>query len=262
MSKPGRKHLTYTDRQKLFRKTPRNIRGYDNELTSTYQPLIESFTLDDYRLYEKLMHAYKRVDSMAAYCKNREIQGPVLELSTIRSQDLRLHQRLLQVLRHRWTDIWEVKQNAINEDSEKFWIKMASGIQRRCVTEDIELHSEWAGAEGRLLLVQFLKNQYEQQLGKCAVSKEDMALTVGTKKKNGSKCSPDRKNSNKGYTPDNIWFVTWWVNSMKMDMPMITFWKRIDTLTEARKINSQKYINKKRYGQNLTKELNETSNKV
>ena len=53
--------------------------------------------------------------------------------------------------------------------------------------------------------------------------------------------------SNKGYTPSNLWFVTWWVNSMKMDMPMITFWKRVDTLAESRKTRKEEYANKARY---------------
>jgi hypothetical protein len=74
-----------------------------------------------------------------------------------------------------------------------------------------------------------------------------MTLTTGTRRTNGNKCSPDRKNSNKGYTPSNLWFVTWWVNSMKMDMPMITFWKRVDTLAESRKTRKEDYANRSRY---------------
>jgi hypothetical protein len=61
-----------------------------------------------------------------------------------------------------------------------------------------------------------------------------MTLKIGEIKKNPDKCSPDRKNSNKGYEPTNLWLVTWWANKMKMDVPMITFWKRIDILAQVR----------------------------
>jgi hypothetical protein len=100
--------------------------------------------------------------------------------------------------------------------------------------EKIELYREWRGTDGRLKMITFFKKLYENQKGRCAVSNQPMTLTVGTRVKNSNKCSPDRKNSNKGYSPDNIWFVVWWVNAMKMDMPMITFWKRVDILAESR----------------------------
>lgn len=234
MAVVGRKQLSYAERKKLFRRTPRPVRSYTNGLTAQYQPLIESFDQETYQLYEKLLHAYKRVQSMLNYCKNRNIQGPVLELATIRSNDLKLHQRIVQVLRHRWTDIWATKVDAINNSADKFWFKMAAGIQRRSKEENIELYPEWHGPEGREKLIEFLSQLYEKQKGICAISKTEMTLTVGTRTKNTSKCSPDRKNSNKGYTPDNIWFVAWWANAMKMDMPMIKFWERVSILAKAR----------------------------
>jgi hypothetical protein len=234
MATVGRKQLTYHQRQQLFRKTPRSVSLYGNSLTENYQKLIESFTADDFRLYEKLMHTYKRRDAMMNHCHAQNMHGPVLELATIRSVDLLLHQKLLQVLRHRWTNLYEQRKDAINQDSNKFWFLMASGIQRRSKDENIELYSDWQGPQGREKLIEFLKDRYEKQHGICAVSNEPMTLTIGNKVKNANKCSPDRKNSNNGYTPDNIWFVAWWVNGMKMDMSLITFWKRIKTLYEAR----------------------------
>jgi hypothetical protein len=234
MAKAGRTQLTYNQRQKLFRKTPRNVRSYGNSLTENYQQLIESFTVDDFRLYEKLMHTYKRTDAMMNYCHNQTVQGPVLELSSIRSRDLKVHQKLLQVLRYKWTNLQEQKTKAINQDANKFWFLMSGQIQRRSKDENIELYSEWQGPQGREKLIEFLKDRYEKQNGICAVSNESMSLTIGPKSKNANKCSPDRKNSNNGYTPDNIWFVAWWVNAMKMDMSLITFWKRVATLYEAR----------------------------
>ena len=234
MATVGRKQLTYNQRQKLFRKTPRDVRTHANSLTEIYQQLIESFTVDDYRLYEKLMHAYKRTDAMMNYCYNQKVQGPVLELATIRSVDLKVHQKLLQTLRYLWTDLQEQKTNAVNQDANKFWFLMSGQIQRRCRDGSLELYPEWEGSQGREKLMEFLKDRFEKQNGICSISNELMTLTIGTKSTNSNKCSPDRKNSNKGYTPDNIWFVTWWVNAMKSDMSLITFRKRIKTLYEAR----------------------------
>jgi len=235
MAKLGRKQLTYIERSKLFRKTPRVIREYQGGTLLDYEDLITSFTKDDYQHYEKILHAYKRVDAMLKYCANRNVQGPVLALANIRKEDIRKHQKIVQVLRHRWTNIWEVKQKNINQDAEKFWLEMARRIQRRCKEEEMELYSDWQGPDGLPKMVSFFKELYEKQEGRCCISNEPITLTVGIRSKNANKCSPDRKNSNKGYTPDNIWFVAWWVNSMKLDMPMITFWKRISTLAEARK---------------------------
>lgn len=230
----GRRQLTYHQRQQLFRDTPRNVRSKSCSMNENYQTLIESFKKDDYQSYEKLLTAHKRVDTMLKHCSMQTVQGPMLELATIRSQDLGLHQKLVQVLRHRWTDKPEMIKKSINRDADKFWIKMASSIQRRCVAKGYQTPPEWVDNNGRENLIEFLKNQYQKQQGKCAISKETMTLTVGKRRTNRNKCSPDRKNSNKGYTPDNIWLVTWWVNNMKMDMPMNMFWQKISVLAVAK----------------------------
>ena len=247
MAVVGRKQLTYLERRKLFRSKPREIRFYDSELVNAYLPLIESFTKDDYQTYEKLIHGYKRVAPMLRYCDHRNIQGPVLDLAKIRSEDQKTHQKLIQILRNRWTDIYEKKLKAINSDKSKFWFLMAGAIQRRCKNEGIELYPEWQGPDGRENLIDFLINQFEKQKGLCAISRDTMTLVVGNRHNNGNKCSPDRKNSNIGYQPDNLWLVTWWANNMKMDMPLITFWKRVDMLAESRKSRNEEYANRPRY---------------
>lgn len=231
MAVVGRKQMTYLERSKLFRNTPNDVRVYSTGITDEYGTLIESFSKADYQLYEKLMHAYKRVDPMLRYCQLRNVQGPVLTLAQIRKQDLKLHQKLIQVLRHRWTKIAQVRINAINTDADKFWFSMAGGIQSRCRDYDYELDPAWTD---RAAIAEFLKQQYDKQEGVCAVSGEPLELAVGARANNANKCSPDRRNSNKGYEPSNVWLVCWWVNQMKLDMPMITFWKRIDILARQR----------------------------
>jgi hypothetical protein len=108
---------------------------------------------------------------------------------------------------------------------------MAGSIQRRCQDDNYEIDATWTD---RAVLIDFLKAQYSKQEGLCAVSGEPLELAIGSKATNGNKCSPDRRNSNRGYEPGNVWFVCWWVNQMKMDMPMITFWKRVDILAKRR----------------------------
>lgn len=238
----GRKQLTYAQRQQLFRNTPRAINSYSNATIDGHRSVLENFERDDYELYEKLMHRFKRVDQMLRWCVINNTQGAVLELATIRSEDLKLHQKLLQVLRYQWTDIWDVKNEAINQDPDKFWFRMASTIQRRAKTESYGLAPEWEGIDGRLRLIDYLKELYEKQEGMCAMSKQPMLLIVGDKKTIKDKCSPDRKNSKKGYTPDNLWLVTWWINEMKKDDSLITFWKKINILAEARGLVSKQMV--------------------
>lgn len=235
----GYKSLPQKLKQSLIRKTPREVRGYKSELIFQYNDLLESFTYDDFVLYEKMNRLCaggmgRTKEYFLSQCIQRGITGPVLEMAKVKAENLYVHQRLRQVIRHRWTDMCVYKKKVVNQDPDKFWTVMARHIQRRCITENFELHPEWSGAEGIPVLVEFLKNLYEKQKHQCAISNEKLILEIGSKDKKQNKASPDRKNSNKGYTPDNIWLVTWWVNNMKMDMSMLTFWRRIKTLHEAR----------------------------
>jgi hypothetical protein len=253
MAKLGRKKISHLERRTIYRKTPREIATYSFGilLDPEYKNLVDSFSLDDYMQYEKLIHQWgtpgRKRHVMLEKITGTEVSQPVLLLATIRVSDLRLHQKIVNILRYRWTEIKKQTSDAINNSPDKFWFTMASKIQRRSKEESIELYEQWTGDNGRVLLTEFLKEQYKRQQGKCAVSYEPIELKVGTRGKNPNKCSPDRKNSNQGYTPSNLWLVTTWVNTMKMDTPLITFWKRIDILTESRKLRNEVYSNKKRY---------------
>ena len=193
--------MTYLERSKLFKSKPNEIRYYTTKLIDEHAPLINSFTKTDYQLYEKLLHAYKRVDPMLRHCEHKNQQGPVIALALIRKQNSKLHQKLIQVLRHRWTRIAQVQKDAVNMDSDKFWFRMAGSIQRRCQDDGYELDPTWTD---RAVLIDFLKSQYSKQEGLCAVSGEPLELAIGSKATNGNKCSPDRRNSNRGYKPGNM----------------------------------------------------------
>lgn len=233
MATVGRKQLTFLERTKLFRNTPRDIRSYAGSgVTLQYQSLIDLFSCEDYQAYEKLLHLYKRPTAMGEYCKNNVVTKPILELSRLREIDQRVHQKLIQILRHKWTDKWEVDTKSVNDNEDKFWYRMAASIQRRAKDGNIELYQKWHGLEGRIVLIDFLKNQFNRQKGLCSITNEPMMLSIGIREKNEKKCSPDRKNSNHGYTPNNLWLVVWWANAMKMDMSMDVFRERIKILSK------------------------------
>lgn len=239
MSKKGRKQLTYHERLQLVTKTPNKIAEYNTPFAIEHRGLVDSFTRDDYLEYEKILHSWGREHGrhkMLQRCKDQNKSAPIIKLAEIRNLDLKVHQKIVMMLRTRWTCIYEVQKKQINNDSDKFWLRMARAIQRRCLTEGYELYNEWRGETGLILLTQWLEEKYKSQNKLCAISQIEMTLIIG--EKNSDKCSPDRKNSNKGYTPDNIWLVTSWVNCMKLNMPMITFWNRITKIYEARYITS------------------------
>lgn len=80
--------------------------------------------------------------------------------------------------------------------------------------------------------MQFLDNLWDKQEGKCAITGEPLLLQLGKNKALPNKCSIDRINNSRGYNKDNVWFVAWWVNSMKSDMPLEVFAERIRKLAD------------------------------
>lgn len=243
------KHFSRKLKQSLYRKKPRDIRGYSSEFVDQYKDIVNGFSREEFIQYEDLLRRWgspgrKRI-ALLEKIISLNITGPILELAKIRNEDLLAHQKLIQVVRHRWTDLYVYKKEQLNKDEDKLWSLMAATIQKRCENGAREIHSEWVGPEGRIALANFLKDLYAKQEGLCALSKEAMTITVGDGKKlSDTKASADRKNSNKGYTPDNLWLTCWWANQMKLDMPMITFWKRIDILHKARSTKKNSKIKK------------------
>jgi hypothetical protein len=227
--------LTYHERMQIVVKVPNKIASYNSAFALQHRDLIDSLTRDDYMEYEKILHSWGREHgriNMYTRCRDLNKSTVIVKLAEIRWQDPKAHQKIMNMIRSRWTKIYEIQKKQINNDSDKFWMRMARAIQRRCLTEGYEIYNDWRGEKGLPVLKQWLEDKYHSQNKLCAISKTEMTLTVGEKMSN--KCSPDRKNSNKGYTPDNVWMVTSWVNSMKLDTPLITFWDRIDQLYRAR----------------------------
>ena len=231
----GSKKMSESLKKDLRRNSKREIRNRDTTGTvlEKYQMLIDSFDKKNYIEYEKLHHKWgtpgRKRHVMLDIVFKENIQGSIRELAEIRVNDLVEHQKILQILRYRWLNKSEHQKEKVNNDSELFWkgkaIKMLRGDSRR----KISISKTW----DELTLTSFLKNLYEKQNGKCAISGMPLELQIGTGKPNPNKCSIDRIDSNRGYNHRNIWLVCWWVNQMKMDTTMDTFKERVKILYEA-----------------------------
>jgi hypothetical protein len=225
----GHKILPAEVKKSLKRKTSRSTRPYNFGIVTKHLELIDSFTKKDYDLYEQYHHKWgspgRRRQVMLETIIKHGITGPVRQLAELRVQDLYQHQKIIQAIRYRWTDIAKFRQNCINADIEKFWEILSRGVLARCRANSRVACSSWDGTEGKAKLIKFLKKQYQKQNGLCAISGVPLELQIGEHVEH--KCSVDRINSDKGYTIKNIQLTTWWVNQMKMDMSMELFIDRI-----------------------------------
>ena len=239
--------LSYRARKELFRNKPREYSWRKkNSHMGQYYELIASLSKDEYQVYEGLMHRFKRPSHMAAYCASRTYSKPITDLVSLRVQDKYEHMKVLMALRHRWTNVHERGIDEFNKNSDNFWVDMAKRIQKRNINK-FGVHEDWDGPEGLLVLVEFLKKMYETQNGGCSLSNEKMQLLKLKSGKNYSMCSPDRKNSSKGYTPTNLWLVTFWANQMKLDTPKNEFVRRIHSIAAVHKLNKKLLIKEENY---------------
>lgn len=222
----------------LHRKTKAKVRTGHFTTIQDYLPLIDSFTYKDFQTYDKYRRAWGKSGQAKHIMVEKmilgEITGPALELAKLRESNLLMHQKVKQCLQYRWTDLKKYKKEQINKKIENnpdiFWEKMASKIinQRNWAKSDKKVNQYWSDDKGFIRLVTFLKDLYHKQEGKCAITGLPMTFTVGNNDLN--KCSPDRINSTRGYFPDNVHLTVWWVNQMKMDIPLSEFYEKINII--------------------------------
>lgn len=231
MPKPLDKSLS----KSLQRTSPRKVREYKSSKEAVDKELVDVFTRADFLLYDQYYHKWgtpgrKKYQLFEAMIRNN-VSGNPLKLAEIRSIDLVEHQKIWQMIKHRWTNIQEHKKELINNDADKFWLKMARGIKTRFRENKSYLSVEWQDENGTDKLIKHLKFLYETQDRKCALTGELMTLEIGNIEKNS--CSPDRKNNNCGYVKGNIWLTTWWANSMKSNYTIDDFKEKIRILHES-----------------------------
>jgi hypothetical protein len=228
-------------KKRLYRNKPKSVRVYNTDFANKYRDLVESFSREQFIEYDQLVDKWgKGRERSILTNKIKELnitEGPVYNMIILRETNLADHKKAKAMLYNRWTSIYDHRKKLVNLDENKIWYKMASNIQRRCNVSKIQLFKEWDGEEGRQLLADFLKNLYNKQEKLCAITKELITMETGSGRgtlSTDNKCSVDRKNSNKGYTPDNIWITAWWVNNMKSDMSLVKFYKRVKIIADAK----------------------------
>lgn len=226
MPKLGSTNITRREAMQLERKVAKPIRPCKSKtLSSEHVTLADSFTLNDYQTY---MFYYMRWGTpgrkrqvMLEQMQIKNVTGLPLALAEIRVTDLKIHNLIKQRLYYRWTNRDEFLAKK-NETPDTFWEKMAY----RIIKTSPKIVDPYWKEPGRL--VKYLKKMYEEQNGKCALS----GLPMTTTRKDPNMASPDRINSNRGYTRGNIHLTCWWANQMKFDTPLDEFKERIKILHE------------------------------
>ena len=228
----GHTYLSADVKKSLKRKTAQSIRPHVFGIVTEHLELINSFTKKDYDLYETYHHKWgspgRKRHVMLDKIVEHEVTGPVKQLAELRMANLYQHQKIIQCIRYRWTNIAQYHKDRINNNVDKFWTAMARRVLRRGKDDPRLSSTAWDGDLGQVRLIKFLKKQYQKQKGLCSISGMLMDLKIGEHVEN--KCSIDRINSNKGYTIRNIQLTTWWANQMKMDTSMGVFIDRINVL--------------------------------
>jgi hypothetical protein len=234
---PNSPKKAYDRNKNLRRLKPKTIRQYKSKFVEQYNYLIDGFTREEYVEYERIyvLFAKSKPEVLLNYVNMHGYTGIILEMAQLRANDRIAHQRVIGRVRHRWTNLYAYQVDKMNDDANQLWIKIARSVQKNSKgREDKKIYNEWEGKEGLPKLVQFLKELYEKQDGKCAITGEKMVLAIDSNKRvTKEKCSVDRKYSTKGYTPDNIWLVSYWVNVMKSDMTLKEFWGKAKIIADA-----------------------------
>lgn len=79
---------------------------------------------------------------------------------------------------------------------------------------------------------EFLSSLWQSQNGLCKFTGQPLEYTKAPKIKNPFQASLDRIDSSKGYTKDNVRWVCWFINQMKMDYSEEEFIKLIKTANQ------------------------------
>jgi hypothetical protein len=214
----------------LVRSEPRQVRQYNTKLNKNYRILLESFSREDFLKYLDFHHIYgspgRTRDQLVKHLDEIGLtDSPVRQLAEIRNQDLDLHRRLWQMLKHIWMNLDEYDKDLTNSNSNRFFKTIAIQVTKNSRRHQIE--PSWENVD---VFAQDLKDLYNSQNGLCALTKEPLELYLGTKTPNLNRLSVDRIDSTKGYIKGNIWLVQWWVNCMKSSLPLHTFKEKVEIL--------------------------------
>jgi hypothetical protein len=217
------KTYDYTD---LIKDEKKSLRKYKHEHTE----FIDSITLEDFLDLEEWMKYFgnggrpTKENAMLAEADIKNYNENLQKIMWLRFTDRFQFRKFYQMIRYRYTDLQEhIVELNWNEDTK--WRNLANGIIARSSKHTV--YQEWI--DNRLLVIEFLKQLYQEQDGKCAISN----LPMNFDRKNESSVSVDRIDSTIGYQPDNIHLTCWWVNRMKFDWDLEDFRSKVKLLSDS-----------------------------
>lgn len=217
------KTYDYTD---LIKDEKKSLRKYKHEHTE----FIDSITLEDFLDLEEWMKYFgnggrpTKENAMLAEADIKNYNENLQKIMWLRFTDRFQFRKFYQMIRYRYTDLQEhIIDINWNEDTK--WRNLANGIIARSSKHTV--YQEWI--DNRLLVIEFLKQLYQEQDGKCAISN----LPMNFDRKNESSVSVDRIDSTIGYQPDNIHLTCWWVNRMKFDWDLEDFRSKVKLLSDS-----------------------------
>jgi hypothetical protein len=217
------KTYDYTD---LIKDEKKSLRKYKHEHTE----FIDSITLEDFLDLEEWMKYFgnggrpTKENAMLAEADIKNYNENLQKIMWLRFTDRFQFRKFYQMVRYRYTDLQEhIVELNWNEDTK--WRNLANGIIARSSKHTV--YQEWI--DNRLLVIEFLKQLYQEQDGKCAISN----LPMNFDRKNESSVSVDRIDSTIGYQPDNIHLTCWWVNRMKFDWDLEDFRSKVKLLSDS-----------------------------
>ena len=217
------KTYDYTD---LIKDEKKSLRKYKHEHTE----FIDSITLEDFLDLEEWMKYFgnggrpTKENAMLAEADIKNYNENLQKIMWLRFSDRFQFRKFYQMVRYRYTDLQEhIVELNWNEDTK--WRNLANGIIARSSKHTV--YQEWI--DNRLLVIEFLKQLYQEQDGKCAISN----LPMNFDRKNESSVSVDRIDSTIGYQPDNIHLTCWWVNRMKFDWDLEDFRSKVKLLSDS-----------------------------
>ena len=217
------KTYDYTD---LIKDEKKSLIKYKHEHTE----FIDSITLEDFLDLEEWMKYFgnggrpTKENAMLAEADIKNYNENLQKIMWLRFTDRFQFRKFYQMVRYRYTDLQEhIVELNWNEDTK--WRNLANGIIARSSKHTV--YQEWI--DNRLLVIEFLKQLYQEQDGKCAISN----LPMNFDRKNESSVSVDRIDSTIGYQPDNIHLTCWWVNRMKFDWDLEDFRSKVKLLSDS-----------------------------
>lgn len=214
-----------------------------NGLFTRYPDIVPLFTKADYDLLYKARGGKPHLKPRTKDIRKRLIwlsqphDPPIHLLKLLDLKDVSYGEFLViwQHLANRFDDSVVASKKGksyLPVEPDEFWIRMVKTAKKskRHVAE------EWKNADGTDKMIRYLKSLWETQKGLCAISGENMDLRIGINEAHLNKASLDRIDNSKGYVPENLHLVCWWVNSMKSKYTMKEFLHRVKTIAVHNKM--------------------------